>query len=423
MNKKMRYYLSLLALGIGGSSIWLLMYVRYVFYDQMIATLGVSNAQLGFLNTITSVLGLVMTLPNGIMADRFDSKRLIIFALFAMSACGFLFAFVTTYTMAIVVWALMGIFVGLGYWPSLIKFINSLAGPEDSGKSFSIYYGIYGVFAALVNVVEVWAGGKFGFHGALFVIAGINALAAVLDIFVLDGDKDKEKRGEVVAQEEGGNDKIRLHDLKLMAKWPGTYILMLAYFFNYMLYSNVSYFNPYLVNVMEIPAEVSSMLSIIRTYFLMLVCPIGGIIADKVFKSTAKTYIAAHAIIAVMFAIVFFFKPGMNVTFVAIYSLLPSLIVMPLYSITYSIMRELHIPPAISGTTVAVSGLLGSFVDGGAPVLLGRWLDVYGNSGYNYIFGALIVCCIGGSLTALWGIIHDKKCKSGKRVMVIKNEA
>ena len=31
-----------------------------------------------------------------------------------------------------------------------------------------------------------------------------------------------------------------------------------------------------------------------------------------------------------------------------------------------------------------------------------------------------IICCIGGSLTALWGIRHDKKCKSGKRVMEIK---
>ena len=385
----------------------------------MIETLGVTNTQLGLLNTIASVLGLVMTIPNGIMADKFDSKRLIIFALFSVSACGFLFAFITNYTMALIVWSLMSIFVGMGYWPSLIKFINGLAGPEESGKSFSIYYGIYGVFAALVNVVEVWAGSKFGFQGALFVIAGINAFAAILDIFLLDGDKDKAKRGEIVVEQDGG-DKIRISDLKYIVKWPGTYILMFAYFFNYMLYANVSYFNPYLVNVMEIPAEVSSMLSIIRTYFLMLVCPVGGIIADKVFRSTAKTYIAAHIVIALMFAAVFFFKPGMNVTLVAIYSLLPSLIVMPLYSITYSIMRELHINPIVSGTTVAVSGLLGSLVDGGAPVLFGHWLDVYGNGGYNYIFLTLIICCIGGSLTALWGIRHDKKCKSGKRVMEIK---
>ena len=46
MNKKARYYLSLLALGMGGSTIWLLMYIRYVFYDPMLEALGCTNTQL-----------------------------------------------------------------------------------------------------------------------------------------------------------------------------------------------------------------------------------------------------------------------------------------------------------------------------------------------------------------------------------------
>ena len=51
MNKNARYYLSLLALGMGGSTIWLLMYIRYVFYDPMLEALGCTNAQLGALLT------------------------------------------------------------------------------------------------------------------------------------------------------------------------------------------------------------------------------------------------------------------------------------------------------------------------------------------------------------------------------------
>ena len=43
MNNKARYFLSLLALSMGGASIYLLMYVRYVFYDSMIAALGCTN--------------------------------------------------------------------------------------------------------------------------------------------------------------------------------------------------------------------------------------------------------------------------------------------------------------------------------------------------------------------------------------------
>ena len=178
MSKKMRYYLSIFSLSVGGSSIFLLMYVRYVFYDQMIETMHVTNTQLGLLTTFSSAVGLLLLPVKGYVSDRFDSKRVIIVSIASMSALAFLYGFITTYQVAIVVWALMGVSTGLGYWQSLIKFINGLGEPEEAGRSFSLYYGIYGVVAALVNVVEVWAGGRFGFHGAVFVIAGINGIAA-----------------------------------------------------------------------------------------------------------------------------------------------------------------------------------------------------------------------------------------------------
>ena len=196
MNKKMRYYLSILSLSVGGSSIFLLMYVRYVFYDQMIETMNITNTQIGLLTTFSSAVGLLLLPFKGLVSDRCDSKKVIIISIAATSALAFLFGFITTYTVAVIVWALMGVTTGLGYWQSLIKFLNGLGEPEEAGKSFSLYYGIYGIAAALVNVVEVWAGSKFGFHGAVFVIAGINGIAAIMDIFLLDGDKDKIKRGE-----------------------------------------------------------------------------------------------------------------------------------------------------------------------------------------------------------------------------------
>ncbi len=419
MNKKMRYYLSILSLSVGGSSIFLLMYVRYVFYDQMIETMNITNTQIGLLTTFSSAVGLLLLPFKGLVSDRCDSKKVIIISIAATSALAFLFGFITTYTVAVIVWALMGVTTGLGYWQSLIKFLNGLGEPEEAGKSFSLYYGIYGIAAALVNVVEVWAGSKFGFHGAVFVIAGINGIAAIMDIFLLDGDKDKIKRGEMAAPTISEDDKIKITDIKYVVKWPGTYILGFCGFFTYMLYSNVSYFNPYLVNVMGVPAEISSTLSVIRTYFLMLVCPIGGVIADKLFKSTAKAFVLMFSISAVLFAVVLFFKPGMNMWVAAIYSLVPSLVVMPLYSISNSVIRELHVPNVILGTTIAISGITGTLVDMVPPALYGHWLDKYGNDGYSMIFMSLIVVCVGGILSGLWAISHDKKCKEGKRRMYI----
>ena len=57
-NSKFLKFMRLFALGYMGGTIYLLMYVRYVFYDQMMAALQCTNAQLGFLNSVCSLVSL-----------------------------------------------------------------------------------------------------------------------------------------------------------------------------------------------------------------------------------------------------------------------------------------------------------------------------------------------------------------------------
>lgn len=47
MNKNVKRILALLAVGFGHGIIYLLPYMKTVFYDQMIAATGFTNAQLG----------------------------------------------------------------------------------------------------------------------------------------------------------------------------------------------------------------------------------------------------------------------------------------------------------------------------------------------------------------------------------------
>lgn len=416
-----RYWLSLFSLSFGGCSIWLLVYIRYVFYEQMITTLNCTNAQLGALNTFGSIAGLLLPFFSGMIADRFNTKYIIICSLLANSCCSFVFGTFTTYSVAVIVWPCLTLSTGLGYWGSLVKTINSLGRPEEAGRSFSLYYAIYGVIAALINVVEIWAGTKYGFHAAVLVIGTMTTLAAIMDIFFLENPAKRVKtQEEIEAAKAGNRDTIKFKDLRFVLSWPGTYILGISMFFSYMLYANVSYFNPFLVNIIGIPEEYSSMLSVIRTYFLMLVCPVGGILADKIYHSTAKALRTMGAIAALILACVFLFKPGANVILAAVYSLLPSLVIMPLYSITNSMIRELHIHPMVIASCVAVSSYFSTPVDMLSPLVFGHWLDKYGNGGYTFIFLTLIGCAIGLIISTTWAVSHNKKCLAGKRKMVIK---
>ena len=436
MQNKARYWVSLFALAMGGSSIWLLQYIRYVFYDPMLQALDCTNAQLGALTTVSTVFGYVMTLPNGIMADKFDSKKLIVLAMILNSGASFFFAFTLNYTCAIITWCLLSFSVGLGYWPSLIKFINGLAGPEQAGKSFSYYYAIYGIFAAGVNMVEVAVGNAVGFRGTVLVIGTVTLACGIIDIFALENDEKRRQRtlAEMVARDLGGGiespeeaappekHKLSPYDIITIVKWPGFWYLGLIGLFTYTVYAQISYYNPFLINVMGLDSSLSSTFSLVRTYLFMLWCPLGGILADKVFHATYKAFIVLFIISGVILAGTLVFHEGGNAMVAAVYSLLPAVFVMPLYSITNACLRELHINPALVGTTIALSGLMGGFVDGVWPVMFGHWIDVYGNGGFKFIFLFLTADCVVGLLLALCIGMHHKKCLAMKRVQLTRGQ-
>lgn len=417
-NRKLRYRLSLLSLGIMGGSIYILMYIRYVFYDQMIQTLGCTNAQLGMLNTVCSTIYIVTTIPGAYLADKFDAKKIILFSISGITVLTYIYAaFVTSYTMAMVVWACQPI-VLMPYWGALIKYINNLGGEESAGNSYGMYYLINGLAGAFGNAFPLWVSQYFGYRGAVFSIGTITLIATVLVWLFLDSEKDKLARGEVME----GDEPIRLKYVKYVLKWPGTYIIFFAYLTTYTIYSNVSYFNPYLIDVIGIDPDVSSVYAVLRNYGAMVVAPIGGFMADKVFKSTSKWFVVAFSVSAVMFAVPFLFTQDSNVTLVCVYSVLPSLVVFALYAVTYSILRELHIPNTVMGTAVGLGSISGDISDAVFPTMFGTWLDRYGNSGYTYIFLFLIAICVVGILNAFWAMRHNKKCLAGKRVLLIRED-
>ena len=403
-------FLRLFTLGYVGGTIYCLMYIRYVFYDQMLELMGCTNAQLGLLNTVSSTISLALFLVGPYLADKLDAKRVITFAIGGITVLTFIFAmFVSHYNIALIIWGLQPI-VMMPYWACLIKYINNLGGEGESGSSFGTYYLINGLSGALGNAIPLAVSRSFGFQGAMVALGIMTLFGTILAVLFLENEKALEKRGVYLK----GDEPIRIKHIPYVLKWPGFWILGLAYLATYTLYSNVSYFNPYLINVIGIDPDASSVYAVIRSYGAMIVAPLGGIMADKVFKSTSTWFIVAFSISAVMFAIPLFFTENSNPTLVSIYSVLPSLVVFALYSVTYSILRELHVSPIVAGTLIGISGKLSMPVDGVYPAMFGSWIDKFGNQGFTYIFMFLIGNCVFGILIALWAKRLDKQCQNGR---------
>lgn len=60
----------------------------------------------------------------------------------------------------------------------------------------------------------------------------------------------------------------------------------------------------------------------------------------------------------------------------------------------FATIDEVGIDPAVTGSAVGLISLIGYLPDSFMHTMFGRWLDVYGNEGYNYIFMYLAGMCV-----------------------------
>ena len=406
-SSKLKKILSILILGVAGGGIYLIPYIRYVFYDWQVAAMGITNAQLGFLTTMYTIGNVILYIPGGIVSDRFSTKTCMMISLLSTSILTAIFALkVDSYILACVIWLLFAFTTTFLFWCSLMKTIRIIGGEEEQGFFFGLYYMGNGLTGALTNTValklsELGETVTAKFQIAVWVYAGIVFIAFLLILFFLKIDgKDKEITS---------ND-FDFSQVGKLLKNPVVWIFSVIVFTGYAVYSSTSYFTPYLTDVVGISAESSGYLSIVRQFIFYILSPVSGIIADKVVKSTSKWFMVLFAILAALFVGVMFIPPSVGPTFVSIYTLLPGLFGLALYGIVFSVANEARIPAAFMGTAVGIASIIGYAPDFFMATMFGSWLDRFGSSGYNYIFIFLAIVCAVGLVAS--GVIYSRLKKS-----------
>lgn len=388
MNSKVRKYLTILSLSISGGSIYLIPYLKYVFYDQQIQVMHITNQQSGLLLSMYAIGCMVLYIPGGIVADRFSAKKSILYSLIGTTLLTVIYGFTFNYKIALVIWLLLAVSTAFVFWSSLMKALRMIGSDKEQGRVFGLYYAGNGITGAVFNSLALWAAGRAGdarggLFNAVMVMAAATAIAAVLVAFFLDDGKKKMDAAE--------ENSFKFADIGKLLKNPIVWVFSLVIFCGYSLYSSSSYFNPYLTDVVKISPQESGIYSIIRTYIFMLLAPVGGYLADKVFKSTSKWFMTAFSVLILLFVGVMMIPSGANSTFVSIYTLLPGAFGMALYGVLFSIVSEAKIPLSVTGTAVGIASIIGYTPDLFMSAMFGRWLDNYGNRGYTYIFMFLMV--------------------------------
>lgn len=401
MNDKAKKYLAIFALGISGASIYLLPYIKYIFYDQQIAAMGITNKQSGLLLSMYAMGNMILYIPGGILADKLSPKKCLMYSLITTTALSVLYGVTLSYSLALVIWLLLSLTTVLVFWAALIKAVRIIGSEEEQGRMFGLYYSINGVSGAIFNAIALWA----STHGSnprqvIFNVVMVYSVATAISalcVFLFVKEKKTQNLDNI---KEKSEDKFNVKDVISLLKNPFVWIISLIVFCGYSLYSSTSYFTPYLTSVVGVSPTESGVFSIIRNYLFLLLAPVSGYLADKVFKSTSKWIMIGFSVLVVLFIGVMIIPAGTSATIVSIYTLLPGAFGLAVYGIVFSVIGEAKIPAKVTGTVIGIASVIGYSPDLFMSTMFGEWLDKYGNSGYNYIFIYLAVTSIVGLVAA-----------------------
>lgn len=414
MNSKLRKYLTVLALGLAGGSIYFLPYIKYVFYDAQIAAMGISNTQSGLLMTMYTVGNMILYIPGGIVADKVKPKKALVVSLLGTAVLSYIYAFSLNFAISMVIWLGLSFSTAFVFWSSLMKAVRIIGTEEEQGFMYGLYYACNGLAGALTQTIALnaykTAGGDMegGFVRAVIAGGSVAIVAAVLITILM-----KDNAAATASQASSDDDsKFQMKDVFTLLKNPVVWLVSLTIFCGYGCYTSTSYFTPYLTEVIGVSPESSGLVSIIRNYLLLLLAPVGGIIADKLFKSTCKWLTTALAVLAALFGIVMILPESISPMAASLYTLIPGAFAMMMYGVIFSTVSEAGIPRKMTGTVIGIASIIGYLPDSVYAVIFGNWMDKHGAQGYNYIFTFMIVTCLIGAVLSVFIYRAGKKAKA-----------
>ena len=397
--------------------VYLTPFLRFSFYDQMQEALQLTDIQIGSIGFIYGFFNVVSYVPTGFLAEKFNTKKLLVISTLGMCVMTIWYSFYPGFTAIMVIHAMYGIFSVGTFWSPYLKAIRSLASEEQQGTIFGLSEGLRGMAQTAVAFICLGVLGAVGtvtvgFRAILWVNAAVFALLTVA-VIVLVPDFDKERAEQAAAAGEEVKSASTIETLKAFPKAltnPSIWICIFIVMCGFCLWSSINgYLGTYCTRVLQIPANISSGLSIIRSYIVVFVAGIsGGFIVDR-FKTKGLAMAVAFAGAAISAAGVLLTHNMMYVCIIV--TIVLAYMVNVLKATYWSILGDAGIPLEATGIATGVISLIGLTPDFFAAPIISRFI-AYGESvgnvelGFNMMLIWLVVWAV---LGILGGLILKKK--------------
>lgn len=382
--------------------VYLTPFLRFSFYDQMMAALQLTDAQIGTIGGIYGLFNVLGYIPSGLLSEKFKTKYLLIISTLGMFLTTVWYCFYPDFTQLCIIHALYGVFSVWTFWSAYLKAVRHLGTEEEQSRMFGMSEGLRGVGQTAVaflclGVLGAMASVTAGFRVALIINAAAFAILMLLVIFLVPNFENESNTGE----KKPGLVRVIVDTLKNPGVWVCIFVIMCGY----ALWNSINgYLGTYTTRVLGVPEDISSTLAIVRSYIIVFVAGFtGGFIMDK-FKTRGQGMILAFACCALSAALVFITS---NMMFVCIGVTVVLAYMVNVIKATYwSILGEAGVPLASTGMATGVISLIGLTPDIFSSPVIASFLT-YGESqgdiviGFNMMLGWLVAWSVLGIIASL----------------------
>lgn len=390
LTKGRRWFL-LILVSIGSSIIYTPAYLKSVFYDPLMDSLGLTNAQLGALLSAYAITATICYLPSGIIADKVRVRTLGSVGFITTAVLVYLYAALPSYGTLLAVFVGMGVTTILIWWGIRYKLVRLISEEAEYSRNIGLSYGFYGAAGLVVGFVNLWIVNALKddirvavttlliFLGSLILVLGILSLVFIPK-FV----------GELA--NEGS---MKITDSLRALKNPVVWISALTMFFVYFYYTGVTYTTPYLSDVFSASLVIVTVVGILRTYGVTLLSgPAFGAMAHRATSPSKVIWIGSVVTVAGLVVLcVLPVSPAMAVV-AAVIAVALGFIANGVFGIVSSQLTEGNVPLSMFGAATGVLSVVGFLPDTFSSTWFGALIDDKGNSAYPWIFAILAASAV-----------------------------
>jgi nitrate/nitrite transporter NarK len=390
-----RRWVIMVVLGLSGGIIFLLPFLREVYYEPMMDAFGLNNTEAGFLMAVFGFFSMISYFPGGWLADRVSPRKLISLALFGTGVLGLYFSTFPGYMANLVIHACWGIAMSLLFWGAMIRVTRGWAPPEQQGQAFGILettrgVGEIGASSALLAIFAWLGSGDKALSVVVIQLSSIVLLLAVLSWFTI----------EDTTKVDTNREKIGLDDVVVVLKMPIVWLTSIVVMTAYSAYWTSFFFTPYVTNVFLMSATIGAAVGVGKMWLKPIAALIAGFAGDH--YGIARSTITLFVILIISFA-VFAITPASPGLFILmlVNVAIAAIAIFALRGIYFALLEEGGVPLAVTGTAGGVVSAIGFTPDVFMPMIGGVLLDNYpGATGYQYLYLSTAGMCVVGLIAA-----------------------